>query len=147
MISVPNITTAQQSAHIMYRDDACAKAMGMSIEKVEDGFAQLKMPITAKMLNGHTTCHGGQLFSLADTAFAYACNSQGYAAVASMCSIDFVRPGFEGDLLTATATMKHQGKRNGLYEVEITNQDGKILALFQGRSHRLGHRLEENHHD
>lgn len=147
MISVPNITTAQQSAHIMYHDDTCAKAMGMSIEKVEDGFAQLKMPITAKMLNGHKTCHGGQLFSLADTAFAYACNSQGYAAVASMCSIDFVRPGFEGDLLTATATMKHQGKRNGLYEVEIVNQNGKILALFQGRSHRLGHRLEENHHD
>nr|WP_285317033.1 hydroxyphenylacetyl-CoA thioesterase PaaI [Providencia rettgeri] len=99
------------------------------------------MPITAQMLNGHKTCHGGQLFSLADTAFAYACNSQGHAAVASMCSIDFIRPGFEGDLLTATATMKHQGKRSGLYEVEITNQDGKTLALFHGRSHRLGHRL------
>ncbi|EQC1056223.1 TPA: hydroxyphenylacetyl-CoA thioesterase PaaI [Providencia rettgeri] len=141
MISLPNITLAQQSAHIMYRDDACTKAMGMSIEKVEEGFAQLKMPITAQMLNGHKTCHGGQLFSLADTAFAYACNSQGHAAVASMCSIDFIRPGFEGDLLTATATMKHQGKRNGLYEVEITNQDGKTLALFHGRSHRLGHRL------
>ncbi|MEQ4766116.1 hydroxyphenylacetyl-CoA thioesterase PaaI [Providencia rettgeri] len=141
MISLPNDTLAQQSAHIMYLDDACAKAMGMSIEKVEEGFAQLKMPITAQMLNGHKTCHGGQLFSLADTAFAYACNSQGHAAVASMCSIDFIRPGFEGDLLTATATMKHQGKRNGLYEVEITNQDGKTLALFHGRSHRLGHRL------
>ena len=141
MISLPNITLAQQSAHIMYRDDGCTKAMGMSIEKVEEGFAQLKMPITAQMLNGHKTCHGGQLFSLADTAFAYACNSQGHAAVASMCSIDFIRPGFEGDLLTATATMKHQGKRNGLYEVEITNQDGKTLALFHGHSHRLGHRL------
>lgn len=143
MISVPNITLAQQSAHIMYRGDACAKVMGMSIEKVEDGFAQLKMPITAQMLNGHNTCHGGQLFSLADTAFAYACNSQGYAAVASMCSIDFIRPGFKGDVLTATATMKYQGKRNGLYEVTIVNQDNKTLALFHGRSHRLGHRLTE----
>ncbi|APC09950.1 MULTISPECIES: hydroxyphenylacetyl-CoA thioesterase PaaI [Providencia] len=141
MISVPNVTLAQQSAHMMYKDDACAKAMGMSIEKVEEGFAQLKMPITAQMLNGHKTCHGGQLFSLADTAFAYACNSQGHAAVASMCSIDFIRPGFEGDLLTAIAQMKHQGKQNGLYEVEIVNQDGKTLALFHGRSHRLGHRL------
>lgn len=147
MITVPNITTAQKSAHIMYRDDACAKAMGMSIEKVEEGFAQLKMPITINMLNGHQSCHGGVLFSLADTAFAYACNSQGYAAVASMCSIDFIRPGFEGDLLTACATMKHQGKRSGLYEVEITNQDGKTLALFQGRSHRLGYRLEDAPHD
>ncbi|MGG4609601.1 hydroxyphenylacetyl-CoA thioesterase PaaI [Providencia sp. Me31A] len=141
MICVPNSTLAQQSAHIMYQDDACAKAMGMTIEQVEEGYAQLRMPITSNMLNGHKTCHGGQLFSLADTAFAYACNSQGYAAVASMCSIDFIRPGFEGDILTATARVQHQGKRNGLYEVEIINQDGKKLAVFHGRSHRLGQRL------
>lgn len=141
MNSLPSPTLAEQSAHIMYQDDACAKAMGMTIEQVADGFAILNMTITSKMLNGHKTCHGGQLFSLADTAFAYACNSQGYAAVASMCSIDFIRPGFEGDTLTATATMKHQGKRNGLYDVEIVNQHGKTLAIFQGRSHRLGHLL------
>lgn len=141
MISLPNITLAQQSAHIMYKDDACAKAMGMTIEQVDEGYALLTMTITANMLNGHKTCHGGQLFSLADTAFAYACNSQGYAAVASMCSIDFIRPGFEGDKLTAIAQMKHQGKRNGLYEINIANQDGKIVAIFHGRSHRLGHRL------
>ncbi|MTC35625.1 hydroxyphenylacetyl-CoA thioesterase PaaI [Providencia alcalifaciens] len=141
MNSLPNITLAQQVAHAMYRDDTCAKAMGMVIEEVADGYAQLTMVVTHNMLNGHKTCHGGQLFSLADTAFAYACNSQGYAAVASMCSIDFLRPGFEGDTLTAIAKMQHQGKRSGLYEVEIINQDGKPLALFQGRSHRLGHRL------
>ncbi len=141
MISIPNTTLAQQSAHAMYLGDTCARAMGMGIEHVDDGYALLTMTITPHMLNGHKTCHGGQLFSLADTAFAYACNSQGYAAVASMCSIDFIRPGFEGDTLRATAKMKHQGKRNGLYEVEITNQDGKTLAIFHGRSHRLGHRL------
>lgn len=141
MISLPNITLAQQSAHIMYQDDACAKAMGMTIEQVDEGYALLTMTITANMLNGHKTCHGGQLFSLADTAFAYACNSQGYAAVASMCSIDFIRPGFKGDKLTAIAQMQHQGKHNGLYEINIANQDGKIVAIFHGRSHRLGHRL------
>lgn len=135
------LTLAQQSAQIMYQDDACAKAMGMSIEQVSEGFAQLSMSITSQMLNGHKTCHGGQLFSLADTAFAYACNSHGLAAVASSCSIDFIRPSFEGDTLTAIAQVKYQGKRTGLYEVEIINQNGKTLAWFSGRAHRLGHCL------
>lgn len=136
-----DMTLAQRSAQVMYCDDACAKAMEISIEQVSEGFAQLSMSITAQMLNGHKTCHGGQLFSLADTAFAYACNSHGLAAVASSCSIDFIRPGFEGDTLTAIAQVKHQGKRTGLYEVEVTNQHGKTLAWFSGRAHRLGHCL------
>lgn len=134
-------TLAQQSAQIMYRDDACAKAMGMVIKQVTEGFAQISMKVTPQMLNGHKTCHGGQLFSLADTAFAYACNSHGLAAVASSCSIDFIRPSVEGERLTATALVKHQGKRTGLYEVEIINQEGKTVAWFYGRAHRLGHRL------
>lgn len=141
MSSQTTITLAQQSADIMYRDDACAKVMGMVIEQVSEGAAQLSMTVTPHMLNGHKTCHGGQLFSLADTAFAYACNSHGLAAVASSCSIDFIRPAYEGDTLTAVANVKHQGKRTGLYEVEIVNQQGKTLAWFYGRAHRLGHRL------
>lgn len=141
MSSQTTITLAQQSADIMYRDDACAKAMGMVIEQVSEGAAQLSMTVTSHMLNGHKTCHGGQLFSLADTAFAYACNSHGLAAVASSCSIDFIRPAYEGDTLAAVANVKHQGKRTGLYEVEIVNQQGKTLAWFYGRAHRLGHRL------
>lgn len=80
---------AWQNAHAMYENDACAKALGIDIISMDEGFAVVTMTVTAQMLNGHQSCHGGQLFSLADTAFAYACNSQGLAAVASACTIDF----------------------------------------------------------
>lgn len=99
---------AWHNARTMYEQDACAQAMGMDIIDMDEGYAVVTMTITPQMLNGHKTCHGGQLFSLADTAFAYACNSQGLAAVASGCTIDFLRPGFVGDKLTATARVKHQ---------------------------------------
>ncbi|MEG7662011.1 hydroxyphenylacetyl-CoA thioesterase PaaI [Hafnia paralvei] len=134
---------AQRCAKQMFTHDTCAQAMGMTIDRVDSGFAQVSMTIMPNMLNGHQTCHGGQLFSLADTAFAYACNSQGLAAVASGCSIDFIRPGFSGDRLTACAEVRHQGNKTGLYDVEITNQDGKTIAWFRGRAHRLGHALLE----
>lgn len=134
---------AQRCAEQMFTHDTCAQAMGMAIDRIDSGFAQVSMTIMPNMLNGHQTCHGGQLFSLADTAFAYACNSQGLAAVASGCSIDFIRPGFSGDRLTACAEVRHQGKKTGLYDVEITNQDGKTVAWFRGRAHRLGHTLLE----
>lgn len=102
---------AQRCAEQMFAQDTCAQSMGMTIDRVDSGFAQVSMTIAPNMLNGHQTCHGGQLFSLADTAFAYACNSQGLAAVASGCSIDFIRPGFSGDRLTACAEVRHQGKK------------------------------------
>ncbi|EMD1655886.1 hydroxyphenylacetyl-CoA thioesterase PaaI [Pluralibacter gergoviae] len=129
---------AWRNARAMYQNDACAQALGIDIVEMDDGVAVLTMTITPQMLNGHRTCHGGQLFSLADTAFAYACNSQGLAAVASGCSIDFLRPGFAGDRLTATARVKHQGKLTGVYDIEIVNQQQKTVALFRGKSHRIG---------
>ena len=128
---------ARQNAHAMYENDACAKALGIDIISMDDGFAE-DMTVTAQMLNGHQSCHGGQLFSLADTAFAYACNSQGLAAVASACTIDFCVPGFAGDTLTATAQVRHQGKQTGVYDIEIVNQQQKTVALFRGKSHRIG---------
>ncbi len=129
---------AWRNARAMYQNDACAQALGIDIVEMDDGVAVLTMTVTPQMLNGHRTCHGGQLFSLADTAFAYACNSQGLAAVASGCSIDFLRPGFAGDRLTATARVKHQGKLTGVYDIEILNQQQKTVALFRGKSHRIG---------
>ncbi|AVR04086.1 hydroxyphenylacetyl-CoA thioesterase PaaI [Pluralibacter gergoviae] len=129
---------AWRNARAMYQNDACAQALGIDIVEMDDGVAVLTMTVTPLMLNGHRTCHGGQLFSLADTAFAYACNSQGLAAVASGCSIDFLRPGFAGDRLTATARVKHQGKLTGVYDIEIVNQQQKTVALFRGKSHRIG---------
>ncbi|HID4047062.1 TPA: hydroxyphenylacetyl-CoA thioesterase PaaI [Pluralibacter gergoviae] len=129
---------AWRNARAMFQNDACAQALGIDIVEMDDGVAVLTMTVTPQMLNGHRTCHGGQLFSLADTAFAYACNSQGLAAVASGCSIDFLRPGFAGDRLTATARVKHQGKLTGVYDIEIVNQQQKTVALFRGKSHRIG---------
>ena len=127
-----------RNARVMYEKDTCARKMGIELIEMDDGFAQMSMTVSADMLNGHQTCHGGQLFTLADTAFAYACNSQGLAAVASGCSIDFLRPGFAGDTLTATARVKHQGKLTGVYDIEIQNQQQKTVALFRGKSHRIG---------
>ena len=97
---------AWRNARAMYEKDTCARALGIEIIEMDEGYAQMTMAVLPSMLNGHQTCHGGQLFSLADTAFAYACNSQGLAAVASAASIDFLRPAFTGDLLTATARFR-----------------------------------------
>ncbi|PHM62523.1 hydroxyphenylacetyl-CoA thioesterase PaaI [Xenorhabdus ishibashii] len=143
-----NGNTASQLArhHVeaMYAQDACAQNMGMHIEHIDVGFARLSMEIMPHMLNGHKRCHGGILFSLADTAFAYACNSEGLAAVASRGNIDFIRPVWMGDQLTATASVRHQGKNTGLYDVEITNQNGKAVAFFRGYAHRLSPSISDN---
>lgn len=142
-----NNAASQQARHhveAMYAQDACAQNMGMHIEHIDVGFARLSMKIIPSMLNGHQSCHGGILFSLADTAFAYACNSEGLAAVASSGSIDFIRPVLVDDQLTATASVQHQGKTTGLYDVEITNQAGNVVALFRGRAHRVGRHVSDN---
>ncbi|WP_435953852.1 hydroxyphenylacetyl-CoA thioesterase PaaI [Dryocola sp. BD626] len=131
-------TNAWENAREMYAQDSCARQMGIEIQEMGEGFARLTMTVTEAMLNGHRTCHGGQIFTLADTAFAYACNSQGLAAVASGCSIDFVRPGHAGDRLTAIARMRTQGRLTGVYDIEIINQHEKTVALFRGRAHRIG---------
>ncbi|XNN29913.1 hydroxyphenylacetyl-CoA thioesterase PaaI [Escherichia coli] len=104
---------------------------------MDDGYSQMTMAVTPSMLNGHQTCHGGQLFSLADTAFAYACNSQGLAAVASAASIDFVRPAFTGDLLDRHRAGETAGQTDRRH-IEIVNQQQKTVALFRGKSHRIG---------
>ncbi|VDR27645.1 Acyl-coenzyme A thioesterase PaaI [Raoultella terrigena] len=129
---------AWRNARAMYELDTCAQALGIDIIEMDEGFAQMTMTVAPNMLNGHQTCHGGQLFSLADTAFAYACNSQGLAAVASAASIDFLHPAFAGDRLVATARVRQQGKLTGVYDIEIVNQQQKIVALFRGKSHRIG---------
>ncbi|VTN08563.1 Acyl-coenzyme A thioesterase PaaI [Raoultella terrigena] len=129
---------AWRNARAMYELDTCAQTLGIDIIEMDEGYAQMTMTVAPNMLNGHQTCHGGQLFSLADTAFAYACNSQGLAAVASAASIDFLRPAFAGDRLVATARVRQQGKLTGVYDIDIVNQQQKIVALFRGKSHRIG---------
>jgi len=128
---------AQQCADYMFSNDAASQALGIKIKDVSCGCATAVMTIKAFMLNGHKTCHGGQIFSLADSAFAFACNSQNQAAVASCCNIDFIQPAFENDVLTAVAQQVHQGGRTGVYQVMILNQNQQLVAIFKGNSARI----------
>ena len=128
---------AQRCAEHMYENDAASQALGIRITEVHCGRAVAVMAVKDFMLNGHKTCHGGQIFTLADSAFAFACNSQNKAAVALSCTIDFVSPAFEDDILTATAEELHRGGRSGVYQIKITNQNQQLIALFKGNSARI----------
>ena len=132
---------AEDCAQHMFEHDAASKALGIAINRVSRGSATATMTIRDDMLNGHKTCHGGIIFSLADSAFAFACNSQNHAAVAAGCNIDFLRPAIKDDRLTAVASQVHQGKRSGIYNVTVTNQDGKLVALFKGNSARINRKV------
>ena len=134
---------ARRCAEQMWSDDKASKALGMVLESVSEGRATLSMIVREDMVNGHDICHGGLIFSLADSSFAFACNSQNEVAVASGCNIDYLSPAYKGDRLTASAAMLHQGRRSGIYDVQVTNQDGRVVAQFRGRSARIGGSLVE----
>ncbi len=129
---------AEASAAAMWAGDRAGQALAMKIEAVAPGTASLSMAVREDMVNGHGICHGGFIFTLADTAFAYACNSQNYSAVAAGARIEFLAPGHLGDRLVAAARQVVQGGRTGVYDVVVSNQEGKQLALFRGNSHRIG---------
>ncbi|MEO8486218.1 MAG: hydroxyphenylacetyl-CoA thioesterase PaaI, partial [Betaproteobacteria bacterium] len=117
--------------------------LGMRIVSVAPGRAEVTMTVGADMLNGHAICHGGFIFTLADSAFAYACNSYNLVTVASGCGIDFLAPAREGDVLAARATERSAAGRTGVYDVEVVNQRGEAIALFRGRSTRVkGHVID-----
>ena len=118
----------------MYARDAASQALGMTLEEVGPGYARLRMEVRADMLNGHGTCHGGLVFALADSAFAFACNSHGVVTVAAGCSIEFLAPAREGDDLVAEAEELHREGRNGVYDVAVRRADGALVATFRGRS-------------
>ena len=110
------------------------------VVEIRPGFARLAMLVRGDMVNGHRICHGGMVFTLADSAFAFACNSYNESTVAAAASIDFLAASFEGDELTAVATELWRTRRNGIYEITVTNQKGARIALFRGRSYRIdGH--------
>ena len=135
---------AARVATAMYARDTASQALGIRVERVIPGEAQLAMPVREDMLNGHAICHGGFIFTLADSAFAYACNSYNLSAVASGCSIDFVAPARAGDVLTARAHERELAGRTGVYDVEVANQRGETVALFRGKSYRIkGHLIED----
>ena len=95
------------------------------------------MTVRSDMVNGHNICHGGMLFTLADTAFAYACNSYNHNTVASACHVDFLAPGMQGDVLEAIAFERAQSGRTGVYDVTVRVRGGRTLALFRGKSYRI----------
>lgn len=129
---------AQACTAAMWAEDRASQAMGMVIREVSPGTAIIDMPVREDMVNGHATCHGGFIFTLADSAFAFACNSENHNTVAAGVRIEFLAPGKLGDQLTAQATQMSQGGRTGVYDVVVSNQDGRKLALFRGNSHRIG---------
>lgn len=125
----------------MYAGDEASKALGIEIEIPSAGAAVACMEVRADMVNGFGICHGGLVFALADTAFAFACNAYDDLTVAAGGSIEFLRPASRGERLRAVAEEEHRGRRRGLYRVEVRNQDGALVALFQGRSASRGESL------
>jgi acyl-CoA thioesterase len=134
---------AEKVAEIMWPDDHAARGLGMEIVAVGPGTATLRMTVRQDMVNGHGSCHGAFIFAVADSTFAYACNSDNHRAVAGGVDINFLAPASIGDVLTAVGCMRQQGGRSGIYDIEVSNQDGKLIAVFRGRSVRVkGHFFE-----
>jgi acyl-CoA thioesterase len=128
---------ARLSGIAMWRDDKASQGLGMEIVEVGPGYAKLAMPVAERMLNGHGTCHGGFIFSLADSAFAFACNSHGQPAVAQHCRVTYLTPGRLGMRLVAEAKERQRGERSGIYDITVRDQDGTVVAEFRGHSRTL----------
>lgn len=129
--------TPQAVADAMFANDRASRALGMEIEEVAEDYARLSMTVTESMLNGHDICHGGMVFSLADSAFAFACNSRNRVVVAAGCDIAYVRPARLGDRLTAVSRVRLSSGRTCFYDTEVTNAEDETVALFRGRGRRL----------
>lgn len=136
--------TARRVADWMYENDPATRTFGMAIDTVGPGYARLRMTVRPEMLNGHKTCHGGMIFTLADSAFAFACNSGNALTVAQSCDIDFVNPAREGDELIATCEERFHRGRSGIYDTVVTLADGTVVAHFRGRSRTVGGALVED---
>jgi acyl-CoA thioesterase len=135
---------AQRSADFLWERDEMSRSLGIRVVQIGPGSARLSMLVRADMVNGHGSCHGGVLFSLADSAFAFACNTYNAITVAAGATIDFLMPAKQGDELTAAAHEIRRSRRNGIYDVSILNQRQEIIALFRGRSHQLEGKLVDD---
>ena len=137
---------ANACAEAMFARDQASQQLGMKIVSVAPGRAELSMTVDQRMIQGHGACHGGYLFTLADSAFAFSCNTYDKATVASGCSIEYVMPAKQGDVLIASAEERSRGNRTGIYDITITNQDKQVVAFFRGKSYQVRgsvRRLEE----
>ena len=128
---------AKQSAKAMWAEDWASQTHGFVLHAVDEGSATLSVDVAARHANGHGICHGGVIYSLADSAFAYACNSRNQNTLAQHCVITYVTTAGLGDRLIATATEISTRKRNGIYDVKVTNQKNEIVAEFRGFSRTI----------
>jgi acyl-CoA thioesterase len=128
---------ARACAEAMWKEDDASKGLGMAIVEVGPGYARLSMTVRPEMVNGQRIAHGGFIFLLADSAFAFACNSRNERAVAAQCDITFIRPGKLGDALVATAREISSSGRSGIYDVRVTSGD-VVIAEFRGHSRTIG---------
>ena len=121
----------------MLKDDRASRALGMQVVAIGPGSATLTMTVRDDMLNGHAICHGGYIFLLADSTFAFACNSYNRNTVAQGCTIDYLAPARAGDVLRAAGVERSRTGRTGVYDIDVTNQQGTTIALFRGKSYRV----------
>ena len=125
---------AEAAAAAMQARDRASLALGMKLLAVGPGSASMQMRVREDMANVHDSCHGGLIFTLADSTFAYACNSHNKNAVAVTCVIEYLRPAYVGDVLTASGREQGLEGRNGVYDMRVENQKGELVALFRGKS-------------
>jgi len=137
--------TMEQDAHAiaeavklgMFMDDAASRGLGMHIDAIGPGHARISMTVRPDMLNGFKICHGGFITTLADSAFAFACNSYNEVTVASGIVVDFLAPAHEGDRLTAECHELARTGRTGVYDIKVTDQNGRAVMVMRGRSHTM----------
>jgi acyl-CoA thioesterase len=128
---------AEATRDAMWAQDKASRALGMVVVEIGPGHARLRMTVRPDMSNGHRICHGGMIFTLADSAFAFACNSRNRVTVANNCAITFIAPVHEGDALVAEAVERYRGGRSGMYDVTVTDQNGRLVAVFRGHSTQI----------
>ncbi|RBP83485.1 hydroxyphenylacetyl-CoA thioesterase PaaI [Marinomonas rhizomae] len=128
---------AERCAQTLYQQDVASRHLGIELLFSAPGQSKVRMIVQDFMLQGYKTCHGGYMFTLADSAFAFACNTYNQPTVALGCSIDFVAPAFQGDVLVASCREQSRGGRTGNYDVEIYNQQDQLIAIFHGKSYRV----------
>jgi acyl-CoA thioesterase len=137
---------ARDCADAMWRDDAASRGLGMQLVSVAPGQAVMTMTVTERMVNGHNICHGGYIFTLADSAFAFACNTYNQRTVAQHCAVTFLNSAFLGDKLVARATERQRMGRSGIYDITVTRDDGFTIAEFRGHSRTIEGKILGNTH-
>lgn len=128
---------AEACAKAMWADDSATQGLGMQLGPVGPGTSVMTMAVTQPMVNGHGMCHGGYIFTLADSAFAFACNTYNQRVVAQHCSVTYLNMAKLGDVLTARASEASRQGRSGIYDIAVTRQDGTVVAIFRGHSRTI----------